>query len=126
MNAEDFNLLKGILKERSGLALSEDKHYLLESRLMPVARKLGMAGLDDLIRAIRTDRKETLLRDVTEAMTTNESYFFRDNQPFDQFRDLILAWGMPGAVAQDGVCSAVLPLDEIGPAIARLVSGGQA
>ena len=90
MNAEDFNLLKGILKERSGLALSEDKHYLLESRLMPVARKLGMAGLDDLIRAIRTDRKETLLRDVTEAMTTNESYFFRDNQPFDQFRDLTL------------------------------------
>ena len=90
MNAEDFNLLKGILKERSGLALSEDKHYLLESRLMPVARKLGMAGLDDLIRAIRRDRKETLLRDVTEAMTTNESYFFRDNLPFDQFRDLTL------------------------------------
>lgn len=90
MNAEDFNLLKGILKERSGLALSEDKHYLLESRLMPVARKLGMAGLDDLIRAIRRDRKETLLRDVTEAMTTNESYFFRDNQPFDQFRELTL------------------------------------
>ncbi len=90
MNAEDFNLLKDILKERSGLALSEDKHYLLESRLMPVARKLGMGGLDDLIRAIRTDRKETLLRDVTEAMTTNESYFFRDNQPFDQFRDLTL------------------------------------
>jgi chemotaxis protein methyltransferase CheR len=90
VNAEDFNLLKGILKERSGLALSEDKHYLLESRLMPVARKLGLAGLDDLIRAIRTERKEALLRDVTEAMTTNESYFFRDNQPFDQFRDLTL------------------------------------
>ncbi len=90
MNAEDFNLLKDLLKERSGLALSEDKHYLLESRLMPVARKLGMAGLDDLIRAIRTERKETLLRDVTEAMTTNESYFFRDIQPFDQFRDLTL------------------------------------
>jgi chemotaxis protein methyltransferase CheR len=90
VNAEDFNLLKGILKERSGLALSEDKHYLLESRLMPVARKLGMAGLDDLIRAIRTERKEALLRDVTEAMTTNESYFFRDNQPFDQFRELTL------------------------------------
>lgn len=86
MNAEDFNLLRDILKERSGLALSEDKHYLLESRLMPVARKLGMAGLDDLIRAVRTERKETLLRDVTEAMTTNESYFFRDVQPFDQFR----------------------------------------
>jgi len=90
VNAEDFNLLKGILKERSGLALSEDKHYLLESRLMPVARKLGMAGLDDLIRAIRMERKEALLRDVTEAMTTNESYFFRDNQPFDQFRELTM------------------------------------
>ncbi len=90
MNTEDFTLLQGLLKERSGLAISEDKQYLLESRLMPVARKRGMAGLDDLIKAIRTERQEALLQDVTEAMTTNESYFFRDVQPFEQFRNITL------------------------------------
>ena len=90
MKTEDFLLLQGLLKERSGLVLTEEKQYLLESRLMPLARKRGMGGLEDLISAIRTNRQESLLRDVTEAMTTNESLFFRDSKPFEQFRRDIL------------------------------------
>lgn len=90
MKTEDFQLLQGLLKERSGLVLTEEKQYLLESRLMPLARKRGMGGLEDLISAIRTNRQESLLRDVTEAMTTNESLFFRDAKPFEQFRQNIL------------------------------------
>lgn len=90
MKIEDFQLLQGLLKERSGLVLTEEKQYLLESRLMPLARKRGMGGLEDLISAIRTNRQESLLRDVTEAMTTNESLFFRDAKPFEQFRNDIL------------------------------------
>jgi chemotaxis protein methyltransferase CheR len=87
---EDFDLLSGLLKERSGLVLTADKVYLLESRLVPLARKRGMAGLDDLVKAIRLKRDEPLLRDVTEAMTTNESFFFRDAVPFDRLRKLVL------------------------------------
>ena len=90
MKTEDFQLLQGLLKERSGLVLTEEKQYLLESRLMPLARKRGLGGLEDLISAIRTNRQESLLRDVTEAMTTNESLFFRDAKPFEQFRQNIL------------------------------------
>ena len=90
MKPEDFNFISALLKERSGLVLSSDKTYLLESRLIPVARKRGLKGLDDLVDTIRRTRPEPLIRDVTEAMTTNESFFFRDTKPFDLFRDHVL------------------------------------
>lgn len=90
MKPEDFDLISGMLKERSGLALSRDKVYLIESRLTPLARKRGFGCLDDLVSEIRTKRDELLLRDVTEAMTTNESFFFRDATPFDIFRNTII------------------------------------
>ncbi|WP_339860535.1 protein-glutamate O-methyltransferase CheR [Paremcibacter congregatus] len=90
MRKEDFELLTGILRERSGLVLSEDKVYLLESRLTPIARKKGMETLDDLINEVRLRRKEELLSEITEAMTTNESFFFRDNTPFDLFKEDVL------------------------------------
>lgn len=90
MNTADFEFLASILKQRSGLVLSPEKAYLLESRLMPVARKFGFTGLPELIVAVRKERPEDLLRDITEAMTTNESLFFRDMKPFDQFRNLVI------------------------------------
>ena len=90
MNTADFEFLASTLKQRSGLVLTEEKAYLLESRLMPVARKFGFAGLPDLIQTVRKERPEDLLRDITEAMTTNESLFFRDMKPFDQLRNLVI------------------------------------
>ena len=90
MNLNDFELISRTLKERSGLVLTKDKAYLLESRLNPVARKWQFKGFDELAKAIRLGGNEDLLRDVTEAMTTNESFFFRDRRPFDQFRDFVL------------------------------------
>ncbi len=91
MKQEDFDLLSTILKKRSGLVLSKDKTYLLESRLIPVARKRGMAGIEDLVAALRRNHNdEPLLSDLTEAMTTNESFFFRDIRPFETFEKKIL------------------------------------
>lgn len=90
MNVTDFEVIAIILKERSGLALSKEKAYLLESRLNPVARKWSFSGFDELAQAIRNSNDEALLNDVTEAMTTNESFFFRDQKPFDQFKDMVL------------------------------------
>lgn len=86
MNATDFDMLAAILRQRSGLVLSRDKVYLLESRLVPLARRRGLAGLDDLVGRIRQGNDEQILRDMTEAMTTNESFFFRDIKPFETFR----------------------------------------
>ncbi|MEE8393988.1 MAG: protein-glutamate O-methyltransferase [Rhodospirillales bacterium] len=90
MKPEDFDFISNLVKERSGLVLTKDKAYLLESRLMPVARKRGIKGLEELVGAIRQAREEALIREVTEAMTTNESFFFRDIKPFDLLRDEVM------------------------------------
>lgn len=90
MKSEDFEFISAFLKDRSGLVLTPEKAYLLESRLMPVARKNGMKDLDELIDMVRSSGKKELLVDVTEAMTTNESFFFRDSKPFDLFREYVL------------------------------------
>ncbi|CAK0758238.1 chemotaxis protein methyltransferase CheR [uncultured Gammaproteobacteria bacterium] len=90
MKVEDFDMFCTLLKQRSGLVLTKDKAYLLESRLMPVARKWNFKGLDELAGAVRMRKEEALLRDITEAMTTNESSFFRDQKPFDLFKQLVM------------------------------------
>ncbi len=90
MNNQDFEFLAKLLKEKSGLTLTPDKVYLLESRLTPLARKRGLDTLDALVQKLRTSRDEGLVKDVTEAMTTNESFFFRDNTPFDIFKNHVL------------------------------------
>lgn len=90
MTPEDFKFVSGMLKQRSGLVLGPDKLYLLESRLTPLARRRGLASVDELIAALKKGGAEQLKREVTEAMTTNETSFFRDLKPFEQFRDFIL------------------------------------
>ncbi|WP_299436090.1 protein-glutamate O-methyltransferase CheR [uncultured Rhodospira sp.] len=89
MKPDDFDYVSRLLRERSGLVLTRDKAYLLESRLMPLARKRGLKGLDDLMMALKK-RDAALETLVVEAMTTNESFFFRDNKPFDQFKSIVL------------------------------------
>ncbi|ESQ86034.1 chemotaxis protein CheR [Asticcacaulis sp. AC466] len=90
MTPEDIEHLAATLKTRSGLILGSDKTYLIESRLAPVARREGFANVAALLTALRTKRDEKLMVAVTDAMTTNETFFFRDKVPFDQFKSDIL------------------------------------
>lgn len=90
MNPQDFEYLKEFLKNRSGIVLSADKLYLVESRLTPVARDLGMSGIDELIGTLQKTADESLKTRITDAMTTNESFFFRDQTPFDNLKDHVL------------------------------------
>jgi chemotaxis protein methyltransferase CheR len=91
MTPLDYDYLRKLLRERSGLVLSADKQYLVESRLLPVARRAGMPGLNELVAELRKGaRVEPLVTDVVEAMTTNESFFFRDKSPFEQFRHAVI------------------------------------
>jgi chemotaxis protein methyltransferase CheR len=87
---QDYEFLRKLLKARSGLVLSPDKHYLVESRLLPVARKAGLFNLTGLVAKLKGPDPEPLTVEVVEAMTTNESFFFRDKLPFDHFRDTIM------------------------------------
>jgi chemotaxis protein methyltransferase CheR len=90
MKPEDFELFSTLVKQRSGLVLTVEKAYLLESRLFPVARKHSMKSLEDMAQALRAKREEALMFDITEAMTTNESFFFRDQKPFIIFQKTLL------------------------------------
>ena len=90
MTPLDYDYLRRLLHDRSGLVLAADKQYLVESRLLPVARRAGLAGLAELVQRLRSTQAEKLAVDVVEAMTTNESFFFRDKIPFEHFRDTIM------------------------------------
>ena len=90
MTPFDYDFLRKILKDRSGLILSGDKDYLVESRLLPIARRKGLKHLSELVAQLKAPGAEPLIIEVVEAMTTNESFFYRDKIPFDQFREWML------------------------------------
>ena len=90
MTESEFAYIAALLKERSGLTLSKDKIYLLDTRLMPIARRHGLASVQALIGMMQSGRSESLIADVVEAMTTNETLFFRDRHPFEALRKHIL------------------------------------
>jgi chemotaxis protein methyltransferase CheR len=90
MTPQDFDFLRKLLRERSGLVLSADKQYLAESRLVPVARRHTIATLGELIGQLKANDTAPLAAEVVEAMTTNETFFFRDKLPFDHFRETAL------------------------------------
>jgi chemotaxis protein methyltransferase CheR len=94
VNTLDYDYLRRLLKQRSGLVLAADKQYLLESRLAPIVRRLELGSLGALVARLRMS-DEGLTIQVVEAMTTNESFFFRDKIPFDNFSSTI----MPGLLA---------------------------
>ncbi|MGC8535519.1 MAG: CheR family methyltransferase [Rhizomicrobium sp.] len=89
MNGSDFEYMATLLRNRAGIMLGEDKTYLLETRLMAVARKHGLSAPDQIPLALRNGCLK-LEADVIEAMTTNETLFFRDRHPFDALQRDIL------------------------------------
>lgn len=90
MTPQDFDYLRQLLRQRSGLVLSAEKQYLAESRLLPVARKHGLGSLGELVERLKAATAAPLNVEVVEAMTTNESFFFRDKIPFEHFRDTMV------------------------------------
>src|SRR4051812_2031444 len=100
MLQDEFQFFADLLKKRSGLLLTEDKAYLIESRLLPVARTNGFQDISQLCSTLRAAPSEALLAEITEAMTTNESYFFRDIKPYEQLRRVVIPMVMQALGAQ--------------------------
>jgi chemotaxis protein methyltransferase CheR len=90
MTPLEYDYLRAFLKQRSGLVLSNEKQYLIESRLQPVARRAGLASISALVAKMKEPSATQLCEAVVEAMTTNESFFFRDKLPFEHFNDTML------------------------------------
>lgn len=89
MTPADFEYVAQVLKRRSGLVLTPEKGYLVESRVGPLLRKYELPNIEALVLRMRA-LDERLIRDVVECMTTNESFFFRDKTPFEHFEKLML------------------------------------
>jgi chemotaxis protein methyltransferase CheR len=92
MTPQAFDIVARLVKARSGLVLTPDKLYMLETRLLPLLRQEGIASLDALAhRLARGAAEEALARAVTDALTTNETSFFRDGTPFEHLRQALPA-----------------------------------
>ncbi len=86
----DIAYLKTLIAEKSGNVISTNQDYLLESRLSPVAKTAGLPNVERLVAELRRRPTGALHDQVAEAMTINETSFFRDMQPFDALRTVIL------------------------------------
>jgi chemotaxis protein methyltransferase CheR len=126
----EYEYLRKILKDHSGLDLSADKQYLIESRLLPLSRKCGLPGISELVQKMMGGAP-SITSQVVEAMTTNETFFFRDKVPFEHFRNAIMPevlkaragrksiriWCAAGSTGQEPY-SLAMSLKEMGAALA--------
>jgi chemotaxis protein methyltransferase CheR len=90
LSSAGFEYVRTVLRERSAHNLEDDKAYLVETRLLPVARRHGFGSVEDLVLHLRGRRNEKLLGELVEAMTINETFFFRDGHPFEALRQTVL------------------------------------
>ena len=130
MTPPDYEYLRKVLKDNSGLDLSADKQYLIESRLLPISRKAGLSGISELVQKMKGG-PASITAQVVEAMTTNETFFFRDKVPFEHFRNSIMPeilaarasrrsiriWCAAGSTGQEPY-SLAMCLKEMGAALA--------
>ena len=89
MLPDSFRTITDFVRQRSGIVLDESKTYMLETRLAPILKREGLPTLDGLAGRLRMARQDDLGRAVVEALTTNESLFFRDGHPFDHLAKLL-------------------------------------
>jgi chemotaxis protein methyltransferase CheR len=90
IHPENLSFLQRHIYAGSGIVLANEKHYLLEARLAPIVREQGLGSLDDLCALLKATQESPLHHRVVEAMTTNETYFFREPAHYQALRDVIL------------------------------------
>jgi chemotaxis protein methyltransferase CheR len=123
---ENYRFLQQHIYAQSGIVLEDDKHYLFESRLTPIVRQLGLGSINDLCALMQATREPDVGRQVVEAMTTNETYFFRDPAHYDAIRTVLLPrlkeerrdlkklrfWSAAASTGQEAYSLAMLLLQE--------------
>lgn len=90
VDLEEFRYLRDLVHSRSAIVLTDDKLYLAEARLTPIARSMGFASVEAVIREARSPRGHKLQDQLVDAMTTNETSWFRDTRPFEALRRSVL------------------------------------
>jgi chemotaxis protein methyltransferase CheR len=123
---ENYRFLQQYVYTRVGIVLEDDKHYLFESRLGPIVKELGLASINDLCVFLHKERNAKVAQQVDEAMTTNETYFFRDPRQYEAIRTVLLPklrqeqragrslrfWSAASSTGQEAYSLAMLLLEE--------------
>ncbi|PWS35569.1 chemotaxis protein CheR [Falsiroseomonas bella] len=134
MTEPGFAEIAALVRRRAGIVLTEDKSYLLETRLGPVLQRFGLASLRVLGERLRAAPGEAMERAVVEALTTHESSFFRDGRPFEHLRALlprlaarkapgerVRVWSAACSTGQEPYSIAMLAHETLGAGAARAV-----
>jgi chemotaxis protein methyltransferase CheR len=90
LSSASFEYVRAVLRQRSGYLLEDDKSYLVETRLLPLARQHGFSSVEDLLLCLRCRSNDEWLGELVEAMAITETFFFRDGQPFEILRQVVL------------------------------------
>jgi len=87
---ENYRFLQEHIYSHVGIVLEENKHYLFQSRLAPIVRQLNLESINDLCALLHGQCNPEIGQQVVEAMTTNETYFFRDPAQYEAIRTVLL------------------------------------
>jgi len=131
LTQDTFTFVADVVRRRSAIQLEAGKEYLVESRLLPLARDAGHAGVDAYVRDVRAGRRESDLADIVEALTTNETSWFRDATPFSALRthvvpalradrpvlDSVRVWSAACSTGQEPYSIAMTLADVLGPGV---------
>jgi chemotaxis protein methyltransferase CheR len=123
---DNYRFLQQYVYSRVGIVLEDDKHYLFESRLAPIVKELGLASINDLCVFLHKEHNAKVAQQVDEAMTTNETYFFRDPRQYEAIRTVLLPklrqeqpavrglrfWSAASSTGQEAYSLAMLLLEE--------------
>jgi len=90
LTAQDFAFVSDLVRRESAIVLAPGKEYLVEARLLPLARKAGVATVSEFVSRAKQRPERTAQWSIVEALTTNETSWFRDHEPFAMFTDLVL------------------------------------
>jgi chemotaxis protein methyltransferase CheR len=123
---ENYRFLQEHIYSQVGIVLEDNKHYLFESRLAPIVKRHGLSSINDLCNVLHVKRNGEIGQQVVEAMTTNETYFFRDPAQYDAIRKILLPrlkderrdtrklrfWSAASSTGQEAYSLAMLLLEE--------------
>ena len=85
-----FDWVADLVRRESAIVLAPGKEYLVEARLLPIARQLGLADVATLVDTVRSRPDADSKRRIVEALTTNETSWFRDGDPFTALASTVL------------------------------------
>jgi len=90
LTATGFDWVRALVHKESAIVLQPGKEYLVEARLLPIARQLGLSDVGEFVDSVRTRPSADHTRRIVEALTTNETSWFRDGDPFSALSSTVL------------------------------------